>query len=80
MVLKSKISMTAEEAYKFNYCPYCRSEDTDANFEIYKDGDGYLAIGSGGDVEILATEEDFYLYREKLFKFCPMCGRKLNKD
>lgn len=65
-------------------CPYCRSSDPDANFEIYKDGDGYLAIGSGGDVEIdegnLVMEENFYLYQEKLFKFCPMCGRPLNGD
>lgn len=65
-------------------CPYCRSKDPDANAEIYKNGDEYLAIGSDGNVEIdegnLVMEENFYLYQEKLFKFCPMCGRKLEND
>lgn len=75
-----KANSQKAETKQWKSCPYCRSEDTDANFEIYKDGDGYLAIGSGGDVEILATEENFYLYQEKLFKFCPMCGRPLGKE
>lgn len=64
-------------------CPYCRSKDPDANAEIYKNGDEYLAIGSDGNVEIdegnLVMEENYYLYQEKLFKFCPMCGRPLNE-
>ena len=65
-------------------CPYCRSKDPDANAEIYKNGDEYLAIGSDGDVEIdegnLVMEENYYLYQEKLFKYCPMCGQPLGDD
>ena len=66
-------------------CPYCRSKRTDDNLEIYQSEDnGYLSINSDGDVEIdegnLVMEENFYLYQEKLFKFCPMCGRPLGKE
>lgn len=65
-------------------CPYCRSNDPDANAEIYKNGDEYLAIGSDGDLEIdegnWVMEEDYYLYQERLFKFCPMCGRPLCEE
>lgn len=61
-----------ELADKQKNCPYCHSKDPDANLEIYKDGDEYMSIGRSGDVEIdegnWIMEENFYLYREKLFK------------
>ena len=66
-------------------CPYCRSKRTDDNLEIYQSEDnGYLSINSDGDVEIdegnWVMEEDYYLYQDGLFKFCPMCGRPLGKE
>ena len=71
------------EIKQWKSCPYCRSNDPDANAEIYKNGDEYLAIGSDGDVEIdegnWVMEEDYHLYQEKLFKFCPMCGKRLGE-
>ena len=79
-----KANSQKAEAKQWKSCPYCRSKDPDANAEIYKNGDEYLAIGSDGDVEIdegnWVMEEDYYLYQERLFKFCPMCGRKLGND
>lgn len=79
-----KANSQKAETKQWKNCPYCRSKDPDANAEIYKNGDEYLAIGSDGDVEIdegnLVMEENFYLYQEKLFKFCPMCGRPLREE
>ena len=81
-----KANSQKAEAKLWKSCPYCRSKDPDANAEIYKNGDEYLAIGSDGNVEIdegnLVMEENYYLYQESLFKFCPMCGRPLggNED
>ena len=81
-----KANSQKAEAKQWKSCPYCRSKDPDANAEIYKNGDEYLAIGSDGNVEIdegnLVMEENYYLYQESLFKFCPMCGRPLggNED
>lgn len=79
-----KANSQKAETKQWKSCPYCRSKDPDANAEIYKNGDEYLAIGSDGNVEIdegnLVMEENYYLYQEKLFKFCPMCGRPLNEE
>ena len=79
-----KANSQKAETKQWKSCPYCSSNDPDANAEIYKNGDEYLAIGSDGDVEIdegnLVMEEDYYLYQEKLFKFCPMCGRPMGKE
>lgn len=78
-----KANSQKAETKQWKNCLYCRSSDPDANAEIYKNGDEYLAIGSDGDVEIdegnLVTEENYYLYQEKLFKFCPMCGKRLGE-
>lgn len=79
-----KANSQKAETKQWKNCLYCRSKDPDANAEIYKNGDEYLAIGSDGNVEIdegnLVMEENYYLYQEKLFKFCPMCGRPLNEE
>lgn len=66
-------------------CPYCQNEDPDDNFAICREfGDGRVAIGSTGDLEVdegsCIMEENFYEYQDNLLKYCPMCGRQLNEE
>ena len=63
-------------------CKYCQNEDPDDNLAICgQSGDGRVAIGSTGDLEVdegsWIMEENFYEYQDNLLKYCPMCGRSL---
>ncbi len=54
-------------------CPYCQSEDPDDNLAICgQSGDGRVAIGSTGDLEVdegsWIMEENFYEYQDNLFE------------
>ena len=63
-------------------CKYCQNEDPDDNLAICgQSGDGRVAIGSTGDLEVdegsWIMEENFYEYQDNLLNYCPMCGRSL---
>ena len=79
MVLKSKVSMTAEEAYKFNYCPYCYGNKDLINTLHHEWTDSGPELGQLVHIENnrLVVEED--TTESCKINYCPMCGRRLKE-
>lgn len=79
MVLKNKISISAEEAHKFNYCPYCYGNKDLINTLHHEGTDSGPELGQLVHIENnqLVVEED--TTESCKIKYCPMCGRKLKE-
>ena len=56
-------------------CPYC-SHDLEVMVPIVEDSEDFLAIENDGTVAF--GDDGAVAYYERLFNFCPMCGRKLD--
>lgn len=56
-------------------CPYC-SHDIEVMVPIVEDSSDFLAIENDGTVAF--GDDGAVAQYERLFNFCPMCGRELN--
>lgn len=79
MVLKNKISITAEEAHKAFWCPYCQGNKDLINTLHHEWTDNGPELGQLVHIENnrLVVEED--TTESCKIKYCPMCGRKLKE-
>lgn len=82
MVLKSKISISAEEAYWLDHCPYCQGTKKLINHSKYQ----YGGVADELDLGLYADIVGNRLYVKSVtdrqsvkIKYCPMCGRRLKE-
>lgn len=59
---------------KHTNCPYC-SPDKKVMMPIIAGGGDFLSIENNGTVAF--GDDGAVAQRERLFNFCPMCGRRL---
>lgn len=59
---------------KHTNCPYCSPSPKD-RVPVIENGSDFLAVEDNGTVAF--GDDGAVAQRERLFNFCPMCGRRL---